>query len=311
MRRFKRPWPFALAVLVVAVSAGWYVQTPAQEQPAAGDKTITPEMAAVRKTADEFAAAFNRGDAKAVAAFWTAEGEMVDADGETIKGRAAIEKSYVDFFKENPKARIEVKIETVKLLGRATALEEGTLTLTTPGEKTPNTTRYSVLHVREEDGWRMASVREWAIDPSERVSLNDLEWLVGEWTAKGKNAEVQVTYTWGPDKLTLQGRYTVKRDGKVESTGTQFFGKDPSSGLRSWMFDSNGTFNESRWTFEEGRWLIQAEASLPDGSEVSAVNLLVPLGRDAFTWQSIDRVVAGTALPDAPPVRVTRVKAGQ
>ena len=51
--------------------------------------------------------------------------------------------------------------------------------------------------------------------------------------------------------------------------------------------------------------------ALPDGSAVSATNILIPLGKDAFTWQSVDRTAAGTALPNTPPVRVTRVQAGK
>jgi hypothetical protein len=40
--------------------------------------------------------------------------------------------------------------------------------------------RYSVLHVREDDGWRMASVREWVPDPTELVTLQDVAWSIGD-----------------------------------------------------------------------------------------------------------------------------------
>src|SRR2546423_7736449 len=52
-------------------------------------KPDSSEMA-VRKTADEFAKAFNKGDAKAMAAFWTKNGEYAGPDGEKIRGREAI-----------------------------------------------------------------------------------------------------------------------------------------------------------------------------------------------------------------------------
>ena len=51
------------------------------------------------------------------------------------------------------------------------------------------------------------------------------------------------------------------------------------------------------------------EGTLPDTSEVTAVNILIPLGKDAFTWQSTERTAAGSELPDLPPLKVTRVKA--
>jgi hypothetical protein len=53
------------------------------------------------QNAEAFAAAFNKGDAKAVAAFWTMNGEYAGPDGEKIRGREVIEKEYADFFKKN------------------------------------------------------------------------------------------------------------------------------------------------------------------------------------------------------------------
>ena len=311
MRSARKRNSLALAAIALLGAAGFYWQLSAQDGKSGEDKGPSKELAAVRKTADEFTAAFNRGDAKAVAAFWTQEGEMIGADGETIKGRAAIEKSYRDFFKENPKAKLEVHIANVRMLGKYTALEEGTLKLTTPADKEPNATRYSVLHVRDDEGWKMATVREWVADAAELVNLKDLEWLVGTWEAKGKDKEISMTYAWGPNQLTLQGTYRITKAGKVDSQGTQIIGKDPGRGIRSWVFDSSGTFGESTWANEEGRWVIEAEGTLPDGSEVTAVNILIPLGKDAFTWQSTSRTAVGTSLPDGSPVRVQRVKAGQ
>jgi uncharacterized protein (TIGR02246 family) len=263
----------------------------------------------VRKTAAAFTAAFNAGDAKAVAAFWTKDGEYVGADGEPLRGRDAIEKSYQQFFKEHPKAKIEVEIESVRFFGRQTALETGTLKLSLPDESTPGVSRYSVLHVREDDGWRMASVREWLPDPQELVSLNDVEWLLGSWVAKGSTAELRITYAWDEDKAYLHGRYRLMEKDKVVSAGLQVIGKNPGGGLRSWLFDKSGTFSESIWVREEGRWLIEAVGTLPDTSEITAVNILVPLSKDAFTWQSVERTAAGSPLPDVPPVKVNRVQA--
>jgi uncharacterized protein (TIGR02246 family) len=308
MSRNTRLWTASVAVLAVAVTAGWLYRSAAQDKAPAG-KEDSAEMAAVKKTAEEFMRAFNKGDAKAVAAFWTKDGEFVGADGEPVRGREAIEKSYAEFFKEHPKASVEVNVESVKVLGRYTALEEGTLKLTLPGEKEPGVSRYSVLHVKEEDGWRMASVREWLPDPAELVTLKDVEWLIGEWVGKSNEAEVRTTYAWDEDKAFLRCRYTVKTGDKVVASGTQMIGKDPSGGLRSWLFDSSGTTGDSWWARDEGRWVIEAVGTLPDGSEVTAVNVLIPLGKDAFTWQSVERTVAGTPVAGTKPLKVTRVKA--
>jgi uncharacterized protein (TIGR02246 family) len=280
------------------------------EPPPAKEKS-KPEAdeAAVRATADAFVKAFGKGDAKALAALWTASGEYVGPDGESLRGRKDIEKSYAEFFEKHPKAALVVRVESVKMLGRHTALEEGTLEVKLPREKAPGVSRYSVLHVRQEDGWKMASVREWVPDPAQLVTLKDVEWLVGEWSASSKELRAKVTYAWDEDKASLQGRYVIRRDGKVVASGTQVIRKDPNGGLRSWQFDSSGAHGEWAWAREGNNWVIEAGGTLPDGTEVTALNLLVPVGRDGFTWQSIERTVGGAELPSVPPVKVTRVKA--
>jgi uncharacterized protein (TIGR02246 family) len=310
-------WQIGTAALGVAAAATFFClyRSPTQQAtakeasgPQGGAKSEAAEITAVRKTAGEFTRAFNAGDAKAVAAFWTKNCEYVGPDGETVRGRKAIEKLYAEFFKEHPKAHLEVRVESARLLGRQAAREEGTLKLKLPGEQEPSESRYSVLHVLEKAGWRMASVREWVPDPAELVSVKDLEWLVGDWVAKGDGGEAHTRYAWDEDRAFLRCRYTLQKDGKVLAAGTQIIGKDPAGGLRSWLFDRSGSIGESTWTREKGHWVIEAKATLPDGSEMTATNILIPLGKDAFTWQSVERKAAGSELPDTPPVKVTRVK---
>src|SRR5262249_2670446 len=149
----------ALAILAAAALVGaWYrsghneVAIAGDEKDKAKDKDkAEADEAAIRKTADAFAKAFAKGDARAVAALRATDGEFTGADGETIRGRKEIEKAYAEFFEKHPKAAIDLKVESVKFLGKHVALEEGTVKVTLSGEKTPGVSRYSVLHVREDD----------------------------------------------------------------------------------------------------------------------------------------------------------------
>jgi uncharacterized protein (TIGR02246 family) len=317
MDRHSSAWT-GIAGLVVAAAAWWVSSSvsPAEDRAAPDDEGAAESassaesaaMAAVKKTAAAFMEAFNSGDAAAVAAFWTKDGEYVGPDEESLRGRGEIEKSYTEFFKEHPESKLEVTVESVRLLGRQTALEEGELKLSLADDEGPAVSRYSVLHVREDDGWRMASVREWVPDPQETVSLKDVEWLLGEWTAEGPEARVSITYSWDEDQAFLRGRFVLKKGDEVINSGTQLIGKNPAGGLRSWVFDRNGTFGESVWLRDGDHWVIDAAGTLPDGSETTAVNILIPLGADEFTWQSLERTAAGSPLPGTPPVKVTRAK---
>jgi uncharacterized protein (TIGR02246 family) len=312
----------ALAGLALAVTAALLGRSTAQESarprgagPAPGKagevKQESPEAAAVRQKTAEFVAAFNKGDAKAAAHCWMKDGEFIGPDGNTLHGRRAIEKGYIEFFKKNPKARLELHTQSLRQFGHHAALEAGTLKLRLPGSRQPAESRYSVLHVRDADGWHMASVHEWTPDPAELVSLRDLEWLVGEWVGKAGGTEVRTRYSWDEDRAFLHCRYTLKKDGKVVSSGLQVIGKDPAGGLRSWQFDRSGRVGESLWSRDGDHWVIEANAPLPDGGEAHTVNLLIPRGKDAFTWQPGKHTASGTPLPEMPPLKITRVKASQ
>jgi uncharacterized protein (TIGR02246 family) len=312
--------PTVCVPCLVALAAGLvvaaYYPIAAQEKeppktPAAqgAGKAEGPEAAAVRETNRSYAEAFGRADAKAIAALWTEDGEYNGLDIEPIRGRAALQAAYAQFFKDNPKATLQGRVETVRLLGPRAAVQEGTLLSRLPGEKEHGETRFSAFLVLEEGGWRFASVREWLPETVEHVSLEDIAWLAGDWVGKGKNGEARLTYTLDENKSFLRCRYSVTREGTVVRSGTQVIGKDPNGGLRSWQFEADGGFGEWTWSRDGSRWVIEGAGTLPDGAEETASHLLVPLDKNTFTWQLLERSTSGVAEQGQPPVKVTREKA--
>jgi uncharacterized protein (TIGR02246 family) len=264
--------------------------------------------AGIKKITAEYEKAFNAADAKAAAALWTEEGQYVGADGEVQKGRAAIQKSLAEFFKSNPKATAEVQIESVQAIGRGTATVEGVVHLKMPGEDAGIESRYTALHVLEDGVWRAASVQEWVPDPATNVSPKSMEWMIGDWIAKGDGGEVKITFAWDENKAFINGKYTITKDNKPVSSGSQMIGQNPGGGLRSWTFDSSGITNLGLWVKDGTRWISEVTALLPDGTEITSLNIVVPLGPNAFTWQTTDRAANGVPLPALPPVKVIRVK---
>src|SRR5688572_19035076 len=59
---------------------------------ATGESERAPEKDAIQKAIAGLVAAFQKGDAKAVAVQWTAEGEYTSDDGTSLRGHAALEK---------------------------------------------------------------------------------------------------------------------------------------------------------------------------------------------------------------------------
>jgi uncharacterized protein (TIGR02246 family) len=266
------------------------------------------DLKSLKASGKAYLDAFNKGDARGAAACWATTGEYTSPDGETIKGRENIEKSYTDFFKKFPGAKAELDVKSARILAGNTAVEEGTIRLTMPGKET-QATHYSAIMVREKDNWLIASVKERDVHPSELVKIADLAWLVGTWTAKNGDREVTTTYRWDESKVYILGTIEVKEKGKTVTKGTMRVGKDGAVGaLRSWTFESTGAVGEAVWFRDGSKWIMEASANLPEGHTLAAVNIISPTGPDSFTFQSVDRAIDGQELPDMPPIKVTRAK---
>ena len=310
--------PIILAfTLIAGILLGWRATTatpptvtasdantpqPSAGTPAAENPAPTPDEAAVRKLIEAFAKAANAHDAKAAAALWTESGEFTDIDGSVVRGRADLEKMYTETFKTSPKGKVEIRVESVRPLGKNLATSEGVIRFIPADGKEPEVTKYAALHVREGDGWLTASAREWVPDPTELIKLSDLEWLIGEWEAKRDDREVRTTYTWGDEKAYIQCRFKITDKGEVVASGTEIIAKDPTTGqIRAWLFDRSGTLAESVWSRDGNRWQVEVSGTTPDGSELGAVNALVPIGKDAFTWVSVDQLGRGATAAERRP----------
>jgi uncharacterized protein (TIGR02246 family) len=294
------------------VTAGFLIgqDRPAREkdEPAAAkkeDPKRTADEEAIRKASAELTRALAGGDAKALANLWTEEGEYIAEDGTTIRGRAALEAAYKKFFAKHPKVKVDATIDAIRFVSRDSAIEEGVARLHKDKGGIAETSRYSTLYVREDGQWRIAVLREGA---DEGATLHDLEWIIGTWTAKTEDGEVRTTYEWDENKTFIRVRITMKDKDKT-TTATQTIGKDPrTDGLRSWLFGSDGGFGEASWTLDGKRWVLEATGVTADGSEMTATNILTPIDKDSFSWQSIDRARDGEDLPNVAPIKVTRVK---
>lgn len=87
----------------------------------------------------------------------------------------------------------------------------------------------------------------------------------------------------------------------------QIIGWDPAAKkIRSWVFDSDGGYGDGVWTKKGKAWHVQTRDTLPTGQKASAVNILTPVDKNSFTWQSMDRQAGGFLLPNVGEVTVVR-----
>ena len=303
-----------------AALAGWFAyagdrpkvtgEPPAApaKAPAADADARRPDEGAVRKALTSFVAAFRKGDAKALAAHWTAEGEYTSDDGTTFRGRPALEKAYAEFFAKNPGDTLEVEVDGIRCPSRDTAVVEGHFQLRKAKGAELVVSRCSFLYAREDGKWLVAIAREW---PGDGLSLRDLEWLIGSWEAKRDGMAVSTKYEWTANKSFIRCTFSVTENGQAHS-GMQMFGKDPATGgLRVWTFEDAGGIGDADISRDGKKWVFAADAVTADGRPLTATNLMTPLDADSFLWQSVNRTLDDEPVPDLPPIKVARVKAGR
>jgi len=299
----------------VGLSMGWMFASSnlvpwAQSDDTKAKKPDAPgELDALKASAEQFEAAFNKGDAAAIAAQFTENAEVVDEDGNVVAGRDKIQARFAEIFKTFPKARIAVELKSMRQLSPDVAVEDGYSATTLDPEETGSRSPYTIVHLKRNGKWLMASVRDFPEEEAE-TSANDelqsLAWLVGHWVDQSGDAKVETTCDWSDDRNYLVQEYVVKVRGNLESKGTQRIGWDPvRKTIRSWSFDHGGGFVESTWTSVDGGWVIKAEGYTPDGVTASAVRILTQLGPDVYQLISTQRLFGQELLPDVS-VRVAR-----
>jgi uncharacterized protein (TIGR02246 family) len=279
--------------------------------PARSDPRTAAEEEALRRNAAAYAKAFGAGDAKALAAFWTADGDYVDTTGRLVRGRAAIEKDLAALFAESRGLTLVIAPESFRFLSPDVVIETGLARVTKAADGSATACRYTVVHVKQEGRWLMSSVRESPYEPPTNYEyLKELEWLIGKWAAKGNNATLEQTCEWTCKKNFITRTYTVKAGDGLTHTGMQIIGWDPMARrLRSWTFDSDGSFGSEWWARDGNRWVVSATGVLRDGSQTQATHVLRRIDDDTFTWRSGQRGIAGVSVPDLGEVKISRVKA--
>jgi uncharacterized protein (TIGR02246 family) len=313
------PWLSTVVVLTTALVAVAQVQRPpATKAPApkaaakkaepAADRSREADEKAIRANVDAFAKAYNAHDAKAVAALFAPDGELVDDEGDVRQGRPEIEDVFASVFEASPQAKMTVDIKGIRFLAPGLAVEEGAANVVhdpaTPGEAGS----YCVIHVKQDGKWLMASARDLREEsPSAADELKQIEWLVGDWVDESSDSVVSTSTRWAEDKNYLLSEFTIHVAGRPVITGSQRIGWDPLARLiRCWVFDSEGGFGTGVFAREDNRWVVKMTSVTRNGEPASATNTISQVDKDRMTWESRDRTLAGRPMPAIDKVMIVR-----
>jgi uncharacterized protein (TIGR02246 family) len=293
---------WVVPVLLLAIAAG-----PAWGQ---GVKRNPEEEDALFKQAQRFVDAFHKGDAKALAANWTPNGDYISQTGKHFKGREAIQKAFEHLFAENKGLKLRIDSEALRFVTPDVAIEDGVTSVFPENGGPPSRARYTIVHVKRDGEWYLSSVRDATYaPPSNHEHLADLDWLVGSWADEGKGEVARATYSWADGQNFLMGEFTTTFKQFAIGGGTQRIGWDPAAKqVRAWIFENNGGFGEGRWTRDGNKWIVKASATLADGKQMAATNILTRIDPDTVTFESHNRTLDGKAIPDVKAITMKRVK---
>jgi uncharacterized protein (TIGR02246 family) len=289
-RRFAtHGWLLAVAVATLATGP-LGAQTPERR---------AQDEAAVRRAGKDYLAALERGDAKAIAEFWTPEGIYVDENGRTVKVRDLLEKKGAAAAKDAIPSQHEISNVTLRFVTPDVAIEEGSCETTLADNPTPAPGCYSAMWVRQNGKWKLDSLRETRSETRPNAELlASLEPFVGQWSGEAGGLTLRASAKWNSGKTFLRRDFSASADGKELFSGTQEIGYDPvSQTIKSWSFNADGSHGEGIWSLEGNVWVELGTKVLPDGKIFSATQTFKFSDKNTLVWKLMTRDSEGQLVP--------------
>jgi uncharacterized protein (TIGR02246 family) len=273
-----------------------------------------PDEQAIRATTKEYLVALERGDAKALAKFWVADGDIVDELGNSHAAYDLFTQETKSA-PERPRPQVKVTSSSIRFLTADVAVEDGTSeVIPPPGDTLPSAQgRFTAMWVKQEGKWRLASLREARVEPpATAAQLADLDGMAGEWSAQDGQAAFEVSAAWNPTRTFFLRELKILSEGQVAFSVMQRIGWDPlTRKIKSWNFDSDGGYGEGTWKKAAANsWIVRATGVLPDGRQTSTTNVYKFDGEDSFTWKSTSVRVDAEAPPELN-IKFVRKTAGK
>jgi len=281
-------WVFFFSVAMVSAQ---------EDAPDKGD--ANPPYEAIKKAVEDYAAAYNARDAKAIANLFAPDAELVDTSGTVFQGQEVIRQEYEAFFNAHPEASLTIDVVSVRMVGPSVAIEEGQTASVLAAGETPSLSRYVAVYSKIDDAWVLASVRDEKLQPEPGQHLEKLDWLIGQWIEESEDSRMEIECYWDESGSYLIRDFKISIEGLLASSGTERIGWDPlNRQIRSWLFDSSGGHIEATWLPGDGDWTATARGYRADGQAISAIYKMTLLRDDAYHMAASSRRAGDESLSD-------------
>ena len=236
---------------------------------------------------------------------------FIDESGEAVRGQKALTERFAQWFKTPAMPLVGIHPQSITFPADNVALVVGEVSRKLAQDHLP-VTRIAMVMVKKGGNWQIQEATETAMKSAMGISrLQELDWLIGQWSAENKDASARLIVEWAPAKKFITSRYTLNKQGLQPETDIQVIGWDPQhNSIISWHFDSNGGFGSGTWNRHptEHRWTVNVAGVSADGGNSMASNVFTVKTADEFVWQSVNRSLDGVTVADTEPIIVHRVK---
>ncbi len=254
------------------------------------------DEAGVRQAGKDYLAAAERGDAKAIADFWTADGTYTDATGRTVKARDVLSKNSTAGHLLRPS--INVTHVSIRFITDDVAVEDADSETSGTNGRPSVKGHYTALWVRQDGRWKLDNLKETRLpSASSAEELASLAPFVGEWSGQLNDTTLHISAKWDANKRFLRREFSTS-SGKSPLAGTQEIGWDPIVGrIKSWAFLDDGSYTDGLWSLQGTVWMEVSSRVLPDGRIVKAVQVYKFPDKNTMNWKLIRGSVDGKPAP--------------
>lgn len=206
------------SVLAAAMTACSLVTAGAMETDRQAD-----DEAAIRQAVKSYVAAFNEGDAEALAAMWSLDAVYENPfSGDQVVGREAIEQQFVGIFAEQEGVKLQATTDAIQFVSPGVAVEHGTATVI-HADQEPAESAYTAIYVKRDGQWLLDRVTEEDVPVvrSNYEHLQDLQWMIGTWVDQDEQARVETTCQWTKNRNFMTRTFTLAVRDRTEIAGMQ------------------------------------------------------------------------------------------
>lgn len=258
---------------------------------------------------EKYVTAFNDSDAEALTTLWAPNGVYTNQDtGERTEGRDAIIADLKAAMEAG--GRLSGQLTAFRQISDDAAQIEGEATVALP-DLDPVRSRFLGIAVRQDGAWKIASMNEMGIPvpTSPQDALAELSGLVGSWVDESGDSKITTTFRWSESGAFMLRSYSVQTEDGIAREGTQVIGWDPRANqIRSWNFNSDGSFGDGLWSKNGNSWLIKSAQTLSGGAAASGTFVITIVSEDELTCKLIGHEIEGEPHPASDTVTMVRAE---